>query len=343
VHLRCPTLPVQDDVSLNLHLESSVAESVPIATLSSPTRALAAPHSEPAHSSHISSGTFLTVVGHLGRLSVHVSSRTASEFWPPADVAPQPSSVASLAVEHSLLKALLPSQGVMVGEERPLISIVTEGALLRYSQVPLPCLLCPCLSPLALRTRCCFLTLYSTMLAHPSLHERSRQTHPSLQATGTMAVDLRLQRFVIEDCLVGPINPRMRFLSRSFTTDDPPTQTAPDSTAGCPPAVAPPSVDPDVLSAFATTPRDPPSTPLTRMSQHGAAMFHTPSLVESSKRTLSARDGEDSEDMQSACSVLHSGQFDSQVSLALDMPTPAAAVVMPLAQVVRNTRPTPVF
>ena len=46
-----------------------------------------------------------------------------------------------------------------------------------------------------------------------------------LQATGTSGLTLALQRFVIEDRLVGGINPAMRFLARSFPAAEAPPPT----------------------------------------------------------------------------------------------------------------------
>jgi hypothetical protein len=94
--------------------------------------------------------TFVRVAAHLGCLAVHASARAAEEFWPPPDVSPPLShSESSL---HDSLSHALPSEQRMIDQERPLVSIVAQGGLLKYQQVrscvfnsscmkvhPLPC------------------------------------------------------------------------------------------------------------------------------------------------------------------------------------------------------------
>jgi hypothetical protein len=81
----------------------------------------------------VSTGTtFMKVVAHLGRLAVHASARTAEEFWPPPSVS-EPSETHGPA-QVGAMDSSLHSEG-MVDEERPIISIVAEGGLLKYQQV----------------------------------------------------------------------------------------------------------------------------------------------------------------------------------------------------------------
>jgi hypothetical protein len=89
-------------------------------------------------------GTFLTVAAHLKRLSLLVSARTAEEFWPPSEVTSQRTERRSLSVSHStslhgrrhsLLLSTPNREVVTVGDERPLVTLVSEGGLMRYAQV----------------------------------------------------------------------------------------------------------------------------------------------------------------------------------------------------------------
>jgi hypothetical protein len=128
-----------------LQLESATSESTarePASAASgppSPSKTPPPPSSTHAASAPPAAGTYLTVAGHLGRLTLLVSARTADEFWPPAEVAPQPppSSRRSLGLEHSLLLSTPQRDIVTVADERPLIAIVSEGGLMRYAQVRL--------------------------------------------------------------------------------------------------------------------------------------------------------------------------------------------------------------
>lgn len=76
---------------------------------------------------------YLRLSAHLGRLALHVSARAANEFWPPPEVS-QPPSTSAVNRNPSLLTAMH-GDSYMIGDERPLISIVAEGGLLRYQQV----------------------------------------------------------------------------------------------------------------------------------------------------------------------------------------------------------------
>lgn len=80
-----------------------------------------------APSAQNSAGTgssFMRVVAHLGRLSVHASARAAEECWPPA----------SVSEPHERHEPSPVDMAGMVDEERPLISIIAEGGLLKYQQ-----------------------------------------------------------------------------------------------------------------------------------------------------------------------------------------------------------------
>lgn len=95
-----------------------------------------APSSTHAGTTAPAAGTFLTVAGHLKRLAVIVTCRTADEFWPPADVAPPPDERrCSLGAEHSMLLGAKSRDPMAVGSERPVISIVSEGGLIKFNQV----------------------------------------------------------------------------------------------------------------------------------------------------------------------------------------------------------------
>jgi hypothetical protein len=84
--------------------------------------------------------TFMRVAAHLGRLALHASARAADDFWPPPSVsAPsEKHGPTQVGAENSSLH----SEG-MVDQERPLISIIAEGGLLKYQQVP-ESVLCVC-------------------------------------------------------------------------------------------------------------------------------------------------------------------------------------------------------
>lgn len=80
-----------------------------------------------------SSSVHLRVSAHLGRLALHASARACDEFWPPPDISHAPSTAADDA-KLSLVSEI-PDDVQMIGDERPLISIIAEGGLLRYQQV----------------------------------------------------------------------------------------------------------------------------------------------------------------------------------------------------------------
>ena len=132
----------------------------------------------------------------------------------------------------------------------------------------------------------------------------------ALQATGSMDVSLRLQRFAIEDSLVGSINPDMRFLARSFDIDK--------SLSGQ-----------SVTSAVDGVPgkQHAGSTPA---GEAQSVSSRRPSMQ--TERSSAVAGGSDDDDMQSACSEFESGQLGSQPSSA---PGVAKATVVPLAEMVR--------
>ena len=133
------TVCVQAPVSLQA--DSTVTESLaPSERSASPGRGATPPPPAAAAAPAAAepSGTFLAVAAHLGRLSVYVASRVADDFWPPQEAA------AALAGQPSGASPLLgaapsvPREDFFLGGgdgERPLISIVAEGGLLRYTQV----------------------------------------------------------------------------------------------------------------------------------------------------------------------------------------------------------------
>jgi hypothetical protein len=174
-----------------------------------------------------------------------------------------------------------------------------------------------------------------------------------------MLVDLRLQRFVIEDCLVGAINPEMRFLARSFPVDgtslfqaECKSQAFLSSSHGDSQQQRLSDTHAQLPSAFATTPRAPFTPPhlCQRLSGSGTGLHqHAPTHSRQGGRPfVSAQgasdfDAEDSDEMHSACSILHaSGRLDSAMSAlpeeALGGQTIAGVDVAPLAQVVRFCR-----
>ena len=99
---------------------------------------------ETAAATHQSVGTgsaFLHAVAHLGRAAVHVSARASDEFWPPPSVSTPHGAHAHGPTQVSAMDASQHLEG-MVDQERPLISIIAEGGLLKYQQVPfyhIPC------------------------------------------------------------------------------------------------------------------------------------------------------------------------------------------------------------
>lgn len=79
---------------------------------------------------------YLRISAHLGRLALHASARAADEFWPPPEISKAPTPV----VDRNASSLTEVRDDVhMIGDERPLISIVAEGGLLRYQQVPPSC------------------------------------------------------------------------------------------------------------------------------------------------------------------------------------------------------------
>ena len=119
-------------------------------------------------------------------------------------------------------------------------------------------------------------------------------------------MDLRLQRFAIEDCLIGAINPRMRYLGRSFEINESGQDV---SSIGAS----------DSLSRALQTPQTRPST---EASRHAS----TPGIP---------TEPESDDDMQSAHSEFASGQFDSLPSSAAADGSRSIAAVVPLAEMVR--------
>lgn len=141
-----------------------------------------------------------------------------------------------------------------------------------------------------------------------------------MQATGFMDVDLRLQRFAIEDTLVGAINPQARFLARSFELAD-----ADEATAG------------GASSQLAQSAHKPSDSNASKLGSSAKAKHaSTPSgrSVGRPSRDGPADDSDD-DDMQSACSDFASGQLDSQSSAAM-AETGRAASVVPWATLVRH-------
>ena len=168
-----------------------------------------------------------------------------------------------------------------------------------------------------------------------------------MQALGTMLLDLKLQRFIIEDRLVGAINPQMRFLARSFAADATPAHLADTSASAAHNTLHEHSVA--TPSAFEGGPMTPPHIP---HRSSASSAFHSASGVlprtpsSSARRSVSGAAGQgdiepaDSDDMHSACSMMMqaSGTLDSaKTSLPEETATLAgpAGAVMPLMQVVR--------
>lgn len=170
-----------------------------------------------------------------------------------------------------------------------------------------------------------------------------------------MLLDLKLQRFIIEDRLVGAINPQMRFLARSFAADATPPHLA-DAAASAAHNTMP-EHSAATPSAFESTPRSAPitpphirhrSTPSSAFQSASGALPRTP--TQSARRSLSGATGQgdvetaDSDDMHSACSLMMqaSGTLDSaKTSLPEEqtlLDVGPAGGVMPLLQVVRFGR-----
>lgn len=145
------------------------------------------PSEDPTAISLAPTSTYLSLAAHLHELSIHVSARTADSYWPPEDVSPTPPDL-----ETYVSSAAAHGGSVMIGGERPIISIIAQGGLLKYNM-----------------------------------------------ALGYMEVAMRLRRFVIEDCLLGAVNPGMRYLARSFEEHDssPGEAVAGAEGAGTPPCV----------------------------------------------------------------------------------------------------------
>eukprot|EP00892_Ulva_mutabilis_P007576 jgi/Ulvmu1/5190/UM021_0207.1 len=193
---------------------------------------------------------YLRVSAHLGRLALHVSARAADEFWPPLEVSQVP--IMATADRNASLLTEVPEDIQMIGDERPLISIVAEGGLLRYQQ-----------------------------------------------GLGTMEMRLRLQRFIIEDRLVGAINKSLRFLARSFLHAD--------------------AADTPLVGGELSTKRE-------------ARKVVVDSAAESSANGRA--DASDSESMHSACSdMVLSGHLSGVMSSAAGGTTGILPSVMPLAAV----------
>lgn len=130
---------LQDEALLQVssHTDSSVAHtSDPPTPSQTPPPGSTASETQGAPSQH-AAGTYMTIAGHLGRLAVLVSCRTAEEFWPPTSAA-QPCRARSVKPAHSLLLTSSMQEDTMIGDERPVVALISEGGLVQYGQV-LPC------------------------------------------------------------------------------------------------------------------------------------------------------------------------------------------------------------
>lgn len=128
------------------------------------------------------------------------------------------------------------------------------------------------------------------------------------QGLGTMEMRLRLQRFIIEDRLVGAINKPLRFLARSFLHTE--------------------AADIPLVGGDLSTKRE-----ASKLAAGDAAAVcdDDSNVVEDS----------DSESMHSACSEMaFTGNASSNLSGAVDELPPAPPSVLPLAAVVRELLPS---
>lgn len=117
-----------------------------------------------------------------------------------------------------------------------------------------------------------------------------------------MELRLRLQRFIIEDRLVGAINRSLRFLARSFSDAD--------------------AADNPLVGWNLSTKRE-------------SKRFAAGSAVANAGAAAKAAEDSDSESMHSACSDMNvSGNLSGVISGAADEAPGATSSVLPLAAVV---------
>lgn len=127
---------MQEDPQLPYEPSLKESSAIPSITHSPPASAAAVSdeHTAGADSAFSpNASVYLRVSAHLGRLALHASARASDEFWPPPEISQAPSRT-SVDRNVSLLTDV-PEDVQMIGDERPLISIVAEGGLLRYQQV----------------------------------------------------------------------------------------------------------------------------------------------------------------------------------------------------------------
>lgn len=169
------------------------------------------------------------------------------------------------------------------------------------------------------------------------------------QAVGTYGLTLKLQRFVMEDCLVGPIDPALRYLARSFA--DAAVEPEPLPTVA-------PSPGSSVSRRASLRPPSARASAAGRSSLRGGGsrgLDAFASASEPGEGTLATSGGgaggtndndDDDDEMMSACSDLGlssrlgSSQLPDTPLLAPPAASDAVFSVMPFSEVVRFQSPS---